>query len=90
MTAWPVASVGAENAHCAPAQSKSGAALMLFKRKTIAPLKDRLLEFARETRENASQLPKCAKQDMLKSARRADTMAHLDDWANSSGLQPPK
>ena len=48
ITARPLASVGAENAHCAPAQSKSGATLMLFKRKKIAPLKDRLLSFARE------------------------------------------
>ena len=28
--------------------------------------------------------------DSLKKARQADTAAHLDEWANSPGLMPPK
>jgi hypothetical protein len=27
---------------------------------------------------------------LLRRARQADTAAHLDEWANSPGLQPPK
>jgi hypothetical protein len=27
--------------------------------------------------------------DLFKRARQADTASHLDDWANSPGLEPP-
>jgi len=27
---------------------------------------------------------------LLKNAQQADTAAHMDDWLNSTGLQPPK
>jgi hypothetical protein len=30
------------------------------------------------------------RDDVLRKARQADTAAHLDDWANSPGLQAPK
>ncbi len=67
---------------------------MFFQRrrtKQKASLKDRLVSFAKETREKATQLRPGKKQDdMLTRARRADTAAHIDDWANSPGLQPPK
>lgn len=54
-------------------------------------LKDRLASFAKEVREKASRLPEGEEKDaLLKKARQADTASHLDDWANSSGLQPPK
>ncbi len=57
---------------------------------TVA-LKDRLSSFAREAREKASLLPPGPeKEQMLRKARQADTAAHLDDWANSCGLRPPK
>lgn len=53
--------------------------------------KDRLAAFAKETREKADQLqPGMERDEMLKKARRAETEAHLDDWASSSGLQTPK
>lgn len=29
------------------------------------------------------------REALLKKARQADTASHLDDWANSTGLQPP-
>jgi hypothetical protein len=55
------------------------------------PLKDRLALFAKEIREKASQLRPGPEQDaLLKKARQADTASHLDDWANSAELQPPK
>lgn len=54
-------------------------------------LKDRLDLFAKEIRRKASLLPPGrAKDAMLKEARQADVATHLDDWANSPGLQPPK
>jgi hypothetical protein len=65
---------------------------MLLKRrglKQTKPLKDRLVMFAKDLRERASRLPGgLEREDALRKARRADTAAHLDDWANSPGLQP--
>jgi len=59
--------------------------------KQTIPLKDRLAAFAKEMVEQASLLPPGAeKDDLLRRARRADTASHLDDWANSLELQPPK
>ena len=66
---------------------------MLKRRRTkqTIPLKDRLAAFAKEMVEQASLLPPGEeKDDMLRRARRADTASHLDDWANSLELQPPK
>jgi hypothetical protein len=60
-----------------------------FKQSTS--LKERLASFANEVREKALQLRPGPEQDaLLKKARQADTAAHLDEWANSPGLQPPK
>jgi hypothetical protein len=54
-------------------------------------LKDRLASFAKKIRAEASQLKPGPEQDaLLKKARQADTASHLDDWANSPGLRPPK
>jgi hypothetical protein len=66
---------------------------MLHRRrfKQTVSLKDRLASFAEEVRDKASQLrPGAEKDALLKRARRADTAAHIDEWANSPGLQPPK
>ena len=52
--------------------------------------KDRLAGWAEEIREQAARLPPGAEREaMLKRANQADIAAHLDDWANSPGLQPP-
>ncbi len=59
--------------------------------KQTVSLKERLASFAKEVREKASELRPGPEQDaLLKKARQADTAAHLDEWANSPGLQPPK
>jgi len=59
--------------------------------KQTVSLKDRLASFAKDIREKASHLRPGPEQDaLLKRARQADTAAHIDEWANSSGLQPPK
>jgi hypothetical protein len=56
--------------------------------KQTISLKDRLTAFANEAREKA--LPGIEKDDLLRKARQADTASHLDDWANSPELQPPR
>jgi hypothetical protein len=59
--------------------------------KQTISLKDRLASFAKEVREKASKLrPGPERDDLLKRAQRADTASHIDEWANSPGLQPPK
>jgi hypothetical protein len=74
-----------------PTSTESTTMLMPQRFKQKVSLKERLMSFAKETREKASQLPTGSeKDDLLREARRADTAAHLDDWANSPGLQSPK
>ena len=59
--------------------------------KLETPLQDRLAMFAEEMREKAANLaPGPERDDLLRRARQADTASHLEDWANSPGLQPPK
>jgi hypothetical protein len=66
----------------------------MFERRSSRPkitLQDRLSAWAKVVREQAVRLPPGRERDdMLKKARQADTSAHLDDWANSPGLRPPK
>jgi hypothetical protein len=59
--------------------------------KQSLPFKNRLSEWANTVREQAVQLPPGPERElMLKKARQADTASRLDDWAESTGLQPPK
>jgi hypothetical protein len=54
-------------------------------------LQDRLAGWANGVREQAKKLPPGPEPDeLIKKARLADTASHLEDWANSPGLQPPK
>ena len=58
--------------------------------KQAISLRDRLAAWAKMVREQAARLPPGTERDaMLKRASQANTAAHLDDWANSPGLQPP-
>ena len=53
-------------------------------------LQDGLIKFAKDARDNAAALPAGPeKEDLFKRARQTDTASYIDDWANSSGLQPP-
>ena len=55
------------------------------------PLHERLDVWAQDVRDQATKLPPGPERDeLLRKARQADTAAHLDDWANSPGLQPPR
>jgi hypothetical protein len=59
--------------------------------KHFLSLQDRLAAWAAQVRERANTLkPGPEKEALLKKARQAETAAHLDEWANSPGLQPPK
>jgi hypothetical protein len=54
-------------------------------------LRDRLKIFSDQLKKQAAQLkPGPEKDALLTRARIADTASHINDWANSSGLQPPK
>lgn len=54
-------------------------------------LQERLAAFAKDALNQASTLPDGIERDeLLEKARRADVAAHIDEWANSSGLQAPK
>jgi hypothetical protein len=65
---------------------------MLIRRrfKQTTSLKDRLTAFAEEARARARSVNGPERDELLKKARRADTAAHINDWANSAELQPPK
>jgi len=40
--------------------------------------------------DQAAKLPPGPEREaLIKKARQADTASHLDEWANSPGLQPP-
>jgi hypothetical protein len=59
--------------------------------KQTKSLKDRLTSFAEEIRKKAAELRPGPERDaLLKRARQAETASHIDEWANSPGLQPPK
>ncbi|WLB59027.1 hypothetical protein QIH96_23155 [Bradyrhizobium japonicum] len=54
-------------------------------------LQDRLSAWAKRLEDRAAKLPPGAERDVLvKKARQAEVANHLDDWARSPGLQPPK
>lgn len=54
-------------------------------------LNDRLKIFTDQLKAQASRAEPGPERDaLLKKARIADTAAHIDQWANSPGLQPPK
>jgi hypothetical protein len=62
-----------------------------FRSKQDKALGEQLIKEARLAREKAEQSPPGEERaGLLKKARQADTAAHIDEWINSSGLQPPK
>ena len=54
-------------------------------------LQDRIAMWAKEVREQAAELPPGPERDeLLKKVRQAEMAMHLEEWANSPELQPPK
>jgi hypothetical protein len=74
-----------------PYNDREGAMQKRRRFKQIESLRERLSAFARYARVQATRLHPGPERDaLLKKARQADTASHIDSWANSSGLQPPK
>jgi hypothetical protein len=58
--------------------------------KQTIPLRERLSTWAEDMRERAATLPEGPEREaLLKRAGQADVAAHIDQWAQSPGLQPP-
>ncbi|WP_234685301.1 hypothetical protein [Bradyrhizobium monzae] len=54
-------------------------------------LQDRLAAWSKQIELEAAKLPHGPERDaLIKKARQADVANHLDKWAKSPGLQPPK
>ena len=66
----------------------------MFKRRRFKQqltLQDRLAAWSKQVREQAAALPPGPEREaLIKRARQADVACHLDDWASSPELQPPK
>ena len=59
--------------------------------KQVTTLQDRIAEWAEQVRSQAAQMPPGpARDELLKKLRQSETAMHMDDWANSSGVQAPK
>jgi hypothetical protein len=59
--------------------------------KPYLSLNDRLRLFSDQLKAAAAKLRPGPEQDaLLMRARLADTASHIDEWASSPGLQPPK
>ena len=60
-----------------------------FKHQTT--LQDRIAEWAAGVREQANEMqPGPERDELLRKLHQAETAMHLEDWANSTGLQAPK
>jgi len=57
----------------------------------VTSLKERLAIWAESVRAKADRLrPGPEREALLQRASQADTAAHIEDWVNSAGLQPPR
>jgi hypothetical protein len=89
----PTATIGDENANCAPASPYGMEQRMTQRRrfKQIEPLELRLAEEARRLRAEAESLPPGIERDATnRKARQAETGSHMSAWLRSPGLQPPE
>ena len=59
--------------------------------KQVVSLQDRIAQWAASIRKQAKEMkPGQERDELLKKLRQAEAAMHMDKWANSSGLQPPK
>jgi hypothetical protein len=56
----------------------------------VASLRQRLTEWVESVREAARLRPGPERDAPLRTAGQADTAAHIEEWVNSPGLQPPR
>jgi hypothetical protein len=58
---------------------------------TLAFARENLCREAQRLREEALRAKTSnEREELLRKARQAETAAHIDDWASSTGLQPPR
>jgi hypothetical protein len=89
ITAWPLASIGDENASGAPASWKGVA--MCIRQRFKKPFQERLSDFIADASAKAGSLPDGRERDdLLNKIDTAHAAAHIYKWANSPGLQSPK
>jgi hypothetical protein len=87
-----LASIGVDNANCAPAQLNKGGATM-----THPPRFEQLLKFeyrqedeAIDLRKQAEGMAPCIRRDeLLRKAAQIDEAAEIKEWLISSGLRAP-
>ena len=59
--------------------------------KQVDPLDKRLSDVAERLRQEAKDTPPGFEREaLIRRARQAETAAHIAEWLNSPGLQPPK
>ena len=59
--------------------------------KQTTSLEERLTEQALRLRDEAKSLPPGIERERaIRKARQAETGAHISEWLNSPGLQPPR
>jgi hypothetical protein len=59
--------------------------------KQTQSLKQRLVEQVKRLREEAKlRGPGVERETLLRKARQAETVGHIDEWLSSPGLRPPK
>jgi hypothetical protein len=67
---------------------------MIKRRRRLSPqtsLQDRIIEWAVGVRGQAEEMePGPQRDELLRKLHHAQTAMHLEDWANSPGLQPPE
>jgi hypothetical protein len=71
---------------------QTGSSAMVGRRRYVqnTSLDERLAAEARRLRGEAEKLPPGLERDLLlRQARQTDAAAHMNDWLNSPGLQPP-
>jgi hypothetical protein len=88
-----VAFVGDEHQSAHP-PSSDPKERVVFKRRRFKQqltLQDRLAAWSKKIEQEAAKLPHGPEGDaLIQKARRADVANHLNEWAKSPGLQPPK
>ncbi|MBR0925726.1 hypothetical protein JQ561_03835 [Bradyrhizobium diazoefficiens] len=59
--------------------------------KQTTSLEERLAEQAQRLRQEAKSLPPGIERERaIRKARQAETGAHISEWLNAPGLQPPR
>jgi hypothetical protein len=59
--------------------------------KQILSLQNRIADWAASVRDQLTGMqPGPERDELIKKLRQAETAMHLEKWANSPGLQPPK